>query len=104
MNGATSSSDSSLFSQHTCPITTRWLSLYLSDISFNRGMDSMQGGHQVAQKSIRYALPFANSVTGSPCTHLPVVNLGAASPKCNVTTAGGMLESTLAVDGPKPGI
>src|ERR1017187_8828785 len=43
-------------------------------------MEARHGGHQVAQNSTRYALPFWKSFTGSPCTHLPGANIGAGSP------------------------
>src|ERR1017187_2322938 len=43
-------------------------------------MEARHGGHQVAQNSTMYALPFWKSFTGSPCTHLPGANLGAGSP------------------------
>ena len=69
-------------------------------------MDSTQGPHQVAQNSTRYALPGSKLVTGSPCIHLPLVNLGAGSPSLRVGAgaAGGALESTLGtVDGPETG-
>src|SRR5438094_10572118 len=50
-------------------------------------METRQGPHQVAQNSTMYALPFANSFTGSPCTHLPVCSLGAGSPTLSVAAA-----------------
>src|SRR5262245_44143541 len=50
-------------------------------------MDSRQGPHHVAQNSTMYAVPFSNSLTGSPCTHLPVWSLGAWSPTLRVVPA-----------------
>src|ERR1700733_14280461 len=60
------------------PITTRSSANFFLN-SFSSGIDSLQGGHQVAQKSIKTTLPLVSGAL--PFTHFSTCNGGASLPR-----------------------